>query len=93
MWPSSPAADALGPDPGRRLMGDLTPQIAGRLHVICRTDAAAATALALHLNHTPRDFDVCRLGLLPSWRVSVATMWTWSAACRIATHRQAWSSP
>ncbi|MFC5753616.1 hypothetical protein [Actinomadura rugatobispora] len=44
--------DALGPDPARRLPGDLTPTIAARLHTIARTDAAAATALALHLNHT-----------------------------------------
>ncbi|GAT69821.1 hypothetical protein PS9374_05501 [Planomonospora sphaerica] len=41
-------ADALGADPARRLLGDLTPNIAARLHRICRTDAAAATALALH---------------------------------------------
>ncbi|WP_242911478.1 hypothetical protein [Actinomadura terrae] len=44
--------DALGPDPAHRLPGDLTPDIAGRLHAIVRTDAAAATALSLHLNHT-----------------------------------------
>ncbi|GAT67027.1 hypothetical protein PS9374_02680 [Planomonospora sphaerica] len=54
-------ADALGADPARRLLGDLTPHIAARLHRICRTDAAAATTLALHLNHRCRDFDLLRL--------------------------------
>lgn len=55
-------AGALGPDPARRLLGDLTPVISAHLHAICRTDAAAATALALHLNHTCRDFHYLTLG-------------------------------
>ncbi|MGR6924321.1 hypothetical protein ACU635_59525 [[Actinomadura] parvosata] len=48
--------DALGPDPARRLLGDLTGRISVRLHATCRTDAAAATALALHLNHPGTHF-------------------------------------
>ncbi|MEV3986910.1 hypothetical protein [Nonomuraea sp. NPDC049758] len=43
--------DALGPNPARRLLGDLTGRISAHLHATCRTDAASATALALHLNH------------------------------------------
>ncbi|MES9604027.1 MULTISPECIES: hypothetical protein [Actinomadura] len=53
--------DALGPDPARRLPGDLTERIAARLHTIARTDAVAATALSLHLNHTSYRFGELRI--------------------------------
>jgi len=48
----------LGPEPADRLLGTLTPSVAHALHLICRTDLAAATALSLHLNHPPTDFDI-----------------------------------
>lgn len=53
-------AQALGPDPACALPATLTPAIAGALATMCRTDAAAATALSLHLNHGPAHFDLIR---------------------------------
>jgi hypothetical protein len=44
-------AAALGPDPARRLPGDLTPTRAAMLAACCDTGTAAAAALCLHLNH------------------------------------------
>jgi hypothetical protein len=41
----------LGPQPATRLPGNLTPQVAAALQTAVRTDAAAATALSVHLNH------------------------------------------
>ncbi|RJL23168.1 hypothetical protein [Bailinhaonella thermotolerans] len=52
--------DGLGPDPARCLAGTLTPQLGRALATMCRTDAAAATALSLHLNHGPAHFDLIR---------------------------------
>ena len=53
---------ALGPNPARRLLGDLTEARAGALRTGCRTDAAAATALSLHLNLTGAHFELLRIG-------------------------------
>ena len=52
----------LGPQPASRLPGDLTPQVAGALQTVVRTDAAAATALSLHLNQGPAFFGVLQVG-------------------------------
>ena len=52
----------LGPQPASRLPGDLTPQVAGALQTVVRTDAAAATALSVHLNQGPAFFGVLQLG-------------------------------
>jgi len=52
----------LGPQPASRLPGNLTPQVAGALHTVVRTDAAAATALSVHLNQGPAFFSVLQLG-------------------------------
>ena len=52
----------LGPRPATRLPGNLTPQVAGALHTVVRTDAAAATALSVHLNQGPAFFSVLQLG-------------------------------
>src|SRR5437773_1395504 len=46
----------LGPDPAARLRGDLTPQVSASLMTMARTDHAALTALALHLNQGPAYF-------------------------------------
>jgi hypothetical protein len=56
------APAALGPEPAQRLLGDLTAARAGALLAGCRTDAAAATALSLHLNLTPASFELLRIG-------------------------------
>ncbi|MDN5750252.1 MAG: hypothetical protein L0H64_17365 [Pseudonocardia sp.] len=53
---------ALGPEPARRLLGDLTVGRAEALRAGCRTDAAAATALSLHLNLGPTHFELLRIG-------------------------------
>lgn len=53
---------ALGPEPTRRLLGDLTVARAEALRAGCRTDAAAATALSLHLNLGPTHFELLRIG-------------------------------
>jgi hypothetical protein len=52
----------LGPQPATQLPGNLTPQVAGALQTAVRTDAAAATALSVHLNHGPAFFGVLQLG-------------------------------
>ena len=52
---------ALGPQPADQLPGNLTPQLAGALQTAVRTDAAAATALSVHLNHGPAFFATLRL--------------------------------
>lgn len=54
-------AAALGPDPAGRLLGNLTVARAGALRAVCRTDAAAATALSLHLNLGPTHFELLRI--------------------------------
>jgi hypothetical protein len=46
----------LGTDPAARLRGDLTPQVSAGLMTMARTDHAALTALALHLNQGPHYF-------------------------------------
>lgn len=46
----------LGVDPAARLRGDLTPQVSAGLMTMARTDHAALTALALHLNQGPHYF-------------------------------------
>lgn len=51
----------LGPQPATRLPGNLTSQIAGALQTAVRTDAAAATALSLHLNQGPAFFGLLQL--------------------------------
>jgi hypothetical protein len=51
----------LGPQPATRLPGNLTPQIAGALQTAVRTDAAAATALSVHLNHGPAFFALLQM--------------------------------
>jgi hypothetical protein len=52
----------LGPLPAARLPGNLTPQVAAALQTAVRTDAAAATALSVHLNQGPAFFSVLQLG-------------------------------
>ncbi len=52
---------ALGPQPASRLPGNLTPQVAGALQATVRTDAAAATALSVHLNQGPAFFGLLHL--------------------------------
>ena len=52
---------ALGPQPATRLPGNLTAQVAGALQTAVRTDAAAATALSVHLNQGPAFFGVLQL--------------------------------
>ncbi|MBN1174854.1 MAG: hypothetical protein JXA67_22030 [Micromonosporaceae bacterium] len=52
---------ALGPDPAARLRGDLTPQVSASLMTMARTDHAALTALALHLNQGPAYFTCWQL--------------------------------
>jgi hypothetical protein len=54
--------EILGPDPERRLPGDLTAPISARLHALGRTETAAATALALHLNHASAHFGFLTVG-------------------------------
>ncbi len=51
----------LGPQPATRLPGNLTPQVAGALQTAVRTDAAAATALSVHLNQGPAFFGLLQL--------------------------------
>jgi hypothetical protein len=53
--------DALGPQPATRLPGNLTAQVAGALATAVRTDAAAATALSVHLNQGPAFFGVLQM--------------------------------
>ncbi len=53
---------ALGPDPARRLPGDLTAARAAALGAFTRTDHAAAAALSLHLNLGPNGFGCWRCG-------------------------------
>ena len=53
---------ALGPQPASRLPGSLTPEIARALQTAVRTDAAAATALSVHLNQGPAFFGMLQLG-------------------------------
>jgi hypothetical protein len=52
----------LGRQPATRLPGNLTPQVAGALQTVVRTDAAAVTALSVHLNHGPAFFGILQLG-------------------------------
>jgi len=52
---------ALGPEPAGRLLGDLTATRSAALQAVCRTDAAAATALSLHLNLGPTHFELLRI--------------------------------
>jgi hypothetical protein len=52
----------LGPQPATRLPGNLTPRVAAALQTAVRTDAAAATALSVHLNQGPAFFSVLQLG-------------------------------
>ncbi|GAB1639604.1 hypothetical protein [Krasilnikovia sp. MM14-A1259] len=54
--------DALGPDPGGRLPGDLTRTAAAAINTGARTASAAATALALHLNLAPIHLHCLRVG-------------------------------
>ncbi|MBB6347229.1 hypothetical protein FHU36_003774 [Nonomuraea muscovyensis] len=54
--------ETLGPDPEWRLPGDLTALVSARLHAVGRTDTAAATALALHLNHASTHFGFLLVG-------------------------------
>ena len=51
----------LGPQPATRLPGNLTSQVAGALQTAVRTDAAAATALSVHLNQGPAFFGLLQL--------------------------------
>jgi hypothetical protein len=53
---------ALGPQPARRLLGDLTPGRAAALSAFARTDHTAAAALSLHLNLGPVGFGCWRWG-------------------------------
>ncbi len=53
---------ALGPDPARRLPGDLTTARAAALGAFTRTDHTAAAALSLHLNLGPIGFGCWRCG-------------------------------
>jgi hypothetical protein len=46
----------LGTDAAARLRGDLTPHVSAGLMTMARTDHAALTALALHLNQGPHYF-------------------------------------
>ena len=52
----------LGPQPAGRLPGNLTAQVAGALQTAVRTDAAAATALSVHLNQGPAFFATVQIG-------------------------------
>jgi hypothetical protein len=52
----------LGPQPAARLPGNLTAQVAGALQTAVRTDAAAATALSVHLNQGPAFFATVQIG-------------------------------
>lgn len=53
---------ALGTQPARRLLGDLTPGRAAALCAFARTDHTAAAALSLHLNLGPVGFGCWRWG-------------------------------
>lgn len=52
---------ALGPQPARRLAGDLTAGRAAALQTFTRTDHTAAAGLSLHLNLSPAGFACWRL--------------------------------
>jgi hypothetical protein len=52
----------LGPEPEKRLPGELTEQVCQALSSMARTDHAAATALSLHLNQGPILFGCWRCG-------------------------------